>query len=152
MLNTQSPSFLRNVLLLDAAASGATGLLLIAGAGFLDGLLGLPVALLREAGLILLPYVAFVVWVATRETISRGAVRTIVAANVIWALASAGLLVSGLVAPTACRWNSSSRWPATATIWCAPTWSSASPPAGCSASSATTTARCASWSPSACRR
>ena len=101
MLNTQSPSFLRNALLLDAAASGATGLLLIAGAGFLDGLLGLPVALLREAGLILVPYVAFVVWVATRETISRGAVRTIVAANIVWALASAGLLVSGLVAPTA---------------------------------------------------
>ena len=101
MLNTRSPSFLRNVLLLDAAASGATALLLIAGAGLLDQLLGLPVPLLREAGLILVPYVAFVAWVGTRETISRGAVWAIVAANALWALASAGLLVSGLVAPTA---------------------------------------------------
>jgi hypothetical protein len=40
---------------LDAAASGATGLLLIAGARWLEDLLGLPVALMREAGLILIP-------------------------------------------------------------------------------------------------
>ena len=60
-MSTIHPSpFLRNVLLLDAAASGATAALLIAGAGLLDGLLGLPVALMREAGLILVPYVAFV--------------------------------------------------------------------------------------------
>ena len=92
--------FLRNVLLLDAAASGATAALLIAGAGLLDGLLGLPVALMREAGLILVPYVAFVAWVGTRETTVRGAVWAIVAANALWAVASVCLLVSGLVAPT----------------------------------------------------
>ena len=44
MSTTHPTQFLRNVLLLDAAASGATGLLLIAGAGLLDGLLGLPAA------------------------------------------------------------------------------------------------------------
>jgi hypothetical protein len=93
--------FLRNVLLIDAVASGATGLLLIAGAGLLDGLLGLPAALMREAGLILVPYVAFVAWVGTRETIARGAVWAIIAANALWAVATVGLLVSGLVAPTA---------------------------------------------------
>ena len=100
-MSTVHPSpFLRNVLLLDAAASGATAALLIAGAGFLDGLLGLPVALMREAGLILVPYVAFVAWVGTREVITRGAVWAIIAANALWAVASVGLLVSGLVAPT----------------------------------------------------
>jgi hypothetical protein len=88
--------FLRNVLLIDAAASGATGLLLIAGAS----LLGLPVALMREAGLILIPYVAFVAWVGTRETLARGAVWAIIAANALWAIASVGLLVSSLLAPT----------------------------------------------------
>jgi hypothetical protein len=93
--------FLRNVLLLDAAASGATAALLIAGAGLLGGPLGLPVALMREAGLILVPYVALVAWVGTRQAIPRGAVWAIVAANALWAIASAGLLVSGLVAPTA---------------------------------------------------
>jgi hypothetical protein len=92
--------FLRKALLLDAAASGITGLLLIAGAGRLDGLLGLPVALMREAGLVLIPFVAFVAWVGTREEASRGAVRAIIAANALWAVASLGLLVSGWVAPT----------------------------------------------------
>ena len=93
--------FLRKALLLDAAASGATAILLIAGAGLLDGLLGLPVALMREAGLILVPFVAFVAWVGTRESVARGAVWTIIAANALWAAASIGLLASGLVAPTA---------------------------------------------------
>ena len=100
MSTNQSTTFLRNVLLLDAAASGATAALLIAGAGLLDSLLGLPVALMREAGLILVPYVAFVAWVGTRETIARGAVWAIIATNALWAIASVGLLVSGLVAPT----------------------------------------------------
>ena len=92
--------FLRNVLLLDAAASGATAALLIAGAGLLEGLLGLPVVLMREAGLILVPYVAFVAWVGTRADVARGAVWAIVAANALWAVASVCLLLSGLVSPT----------------------------------------------------
>jgi hypothetical protein len=101
-MSTIHPSpFLRKALLLDAAASGATALLLIAGAGLLEGLLGLPVALMREAGLILVPFVAFVAWVGTRAEVSRGAIRTIVAANALWVIASIGLLVSGWVAPTA---------------------------------------------------
>jgi hypothetical protein len=101
MSDIHSNPFLRNVLVLDAAASGATGLLLVAGAGVLDDLLGLPVALLRAAGLILIPYVAFVAWAGAREPIARRAVWAIIAANALWALASVGLLVSGLVAPTA---------------------------------------------------
>ena len=82
-------------------ASGAAGLLMIAGAGLLDGLLGLPAALLRGAGLVLVPYVAFVVLVATRGDIARPAVWSIIAANVLWAAASGLLLASGWVAPTA---------------------------------------------------
>ena len=92
---------LRFALLADAVASGATGLLMIAGADLLTGLLGLPVALMREAGLLLVPYVAFVAFVGTREVISRPAVQAVIALNVLWVLASAGLLVSGFVAPTA---------------------------------------------------
>src|SRR5215204_5327545 len=93
--------FLRKSLMLDAVATGATAALLIAGAGLLDALLGLPVALMREAGLILVPFVAFVAWVGTREEVARGAVWTIIAANALWVAASIGLLVSGWVAPTA---------------------------------------------------
>jgi hypothetical protein len=96
----RSNSFLRTVLLADAIASGATGLLMIAGADLLDGLLRLPIALLREAGLVLIPYVAFVAWVGTREAISRSAVQATIALNVLWVAGSIGLLVSGWVAPT----------------------------------------------------
>jgi hypothetical protein len=101
MFNDQSSTFLRRALLLDAAASGATALLAIAAAGLLEGLLGLPATLLRWAGLVLLPYVAFVVYAGTREDISRSAVWAIIVINVLWAIASALLLVSGWVAPTA---------------------------------------------------
>lgn len=101
MSNDQSSTFLRRALLLDAAASGATALLAIAAAGLLEGLLGLPAALLRWAGLVLLPYVAFVVYAGTREDVSRSAVWAVIAANALWAVASALLLMSGWVAPTA---------------------------------------------------
>jgi hypothetical protein len=100
MTHDQSTTFLRRALMLDAVASGAAGLLMIAGAGLLEGLLGLPAALLRGAGLVLVPYVAFVIWAGTRETVSRPAVWTIIAANGLWAIASGLLLVSDLVAPT----------------------------------------------------
>ena len=93
-------TFLRYALLADAFASGATGLMMIAGAGLLEGLLGLPTALMREAGLVLVPYVAFVAWVGTRDAISRPAVQAIIALNVLWVVGSAVVLF-GFVAPTA---------------------------------------------------
>ena len=96
----QSNGFLRYALLADAVASGATGLLLLAGSGLLEGFLGLPVALMREAGFLLIPYVAFVAFVGTREVISRPAVQAVIALNVLWVAASIGLLMSGWVAPT----------------------------------------------------
>jgi hypothetical protein len=94
-------TFLRYALLADAVASGATGLLLIAGADLLTGLLGLPVAMMREAGLLLVPYVVLVAFVGTREAISRPAVQVIIALNLLWVVGSVGLLMSGYVAPTA---------------------------------------------------
>ena len=95
------PNFLRYALLADAVTSGATGALLIVGAGLLDGLLGLPVALMREAGLLLVPYVALLAYVGTRQVISRPAVQTIIALNIAWTACSIGLLVTDYVAPTA---------------------------------------------------
>ena len=92
---------LRFALLADAVASGATGLMMIAGADLLTGLLGLPVALMREAGLLLVPYVALVAYVGTRANIPHGAVKVVIALNVLWVIGSVGLLISGLVAPTA---------------------------------------------------
>ena len=101
MADTLHPTpFLRFALLGDAAASGATGLLLAAGAGFLASLLGLPEGLLRVAGLVLLPYAAFVAWLGTRSAgAPRNAVRAVVAINLLWALDSVLLLGFGPVAP-----------------------------------------------------
>ena len=64
-------NLLRLALVADAVASGATGLLMFAGAGLLAGLLGLPDELLRYAGVVLLPFAAFVAYVGTRGDIPR---------------------------------------------------------------------------------
>jgi hypothetical protein len=93
--------FLRRSLILDAAVSGATGALMLVGAGLLEGLLGLPAALTRGAGLVLVPYVAFVGYLATRDTVAPAAVWTVIVANALWAAASFALLLSGWIAPTA---------------------------------------------------
>ena len=92
--------FLRVVLLGDAAAGGATGLLLAAGAGPLAPLLGLPEPLLRGAGLVLLPYAAAVAWLGARPAPGRGAVRAVVALNLLWVVDSLLLLALRPVAPT----------------------------------------------------
>jgi hypothetical protein len=56
MTNLPMLRSLRLSLLADAGASGATAALLVAGAGLLEPLLGLPLALMREAGMLLIPY------------------------------------------------------------------------------------------------
>jgi hypothetical protein len=98
---THPTAFLRYALLGDAVASGATGLLMLAGASFLTNWLGLPTGLLRGAGLVLLPYAAFVAWLGTRPHPARAAIWAVVAINVLWAIESVLLLASGWVAPTA---------------------------------------------------
>ena len=92
--------FLRRVLLADAAISGATGLLVMLGAGFLHEFLGLPAALLRYAGLSLIPFAALVAYLATRESLRRPAVRVVIACNALWAADSVLLLLTGWIDPT----------------------------------------------------
>jgi hypothetical protein len=96
-----SPKLLRYALIGDAVASGATGLLMIAGAGFLSGLLGLPEQMLMIAGVILMPFTAMVAYLATRDTPSEGSVWAIIVINVAWVAASAFVLFGGVVSPTA---------------------------------------------------
>ncbi len=90
---------LRQVLLADAVISGATGLLMFLGADILTNVLGLPIALLRYAGLILLPYGVFVAYVATRRSVHRPAVWAVILINVLWATDSILLLLGGWVTP-----------------------------------------------------
>lgn len=101
MHSTRPSPLLHYALLADALASGATGLLAFAGARALADLLGLPTALLRYAGLMLLPYAAFLLWLGTRASIAPRTVYAVVAVNALWAVDSVVLLASGWVAPTA---------------------------------------------------
>jgi hypothetical protein len=93
------PRFLSRVLLVDAVATGATAVLLLAGAGFLEPLLQLPAALLRGAGLFLVP---FVVWVAAMSRMARvppRAMAAVVAINAAWVVASVWLVAGGPYQP-----------------------------------------------------
>jgi hypothetical protein len=92
---------LRRLLLVDAAISGATGILLMAGAGGLHALFGVPPALIRSAGLVLLPFAAMVLYFARSEALSSGRVWTVIVMNVAWVAASFVVLVSGWIDPTA---------------------------------------------------
>lgn len=97
----ESPKFLRNVLLADAASCLATGALQVAFTPSLVELLGLPAALLQATGIFLLAFAAVAIWVATRDPIPRTGVWIFVAGNVAWAGACAALLVQHRVTPTA---------------------------------------------------
>ena len=92
-------TFLRRVLIADAAASAATGLLMLLAAGPLEQWLAIPGALLRAAGASLIPFAALVAWLALRETVSRAGVWTVIALNVLWVVDSVALLFTGWVQP-----------------------------------------------------
>ena len=92
MSMVQTPSFLRNVLLVDAAGAAAMGLLLLAAANALDSLLGLPAPLLRAAGTVLLPFALFVGVLARQSSPWRNGVWTVVSVNAIWVVESVWLL------------------------------------------------------------
>jgi len=88
-------SLLRPALFVDAIVTGATGLLLALGAPALAPWLGLPVELLRVAGLSLLPFVAYVATVARATPVRLGHVRAIAIVNVLWVAASVLLVLAG---------------------------------------------------------
>jgi hypothetical protein len=93
-------SLLRLALLADAAASGIMGVLLAAAADPLAAWFGLPLALLREVGLLLIPYAGLLIYLASRQTTTRLTAQLIIAGNVLWVIGSVALLISSLVAPT----------------------------------------------------
>lgn len=101
MTSIRASSLLRRVLVVDAVSSGAMGLAMIAFAELLANLLQLPVELVSEAGIVLLPFAAFVGFVASRREPARIAVWVIIAMNVVWVVDSIVLLFTGWVAPSA---------------------------------------------------
>lgn len=99
-VTNMSGSLLRRVLLLDGVASGALGLLMAAAAGPLGLLLGLEPALLRGAGLGLIPFALTVGYLASRTTLPAWPVWCVVAVNALWVVDSVLLLVGGGTQPT----------------------------------------------------
>ena len=100
MTNLQLTPFLRKILFADAGTSLACGLLLGLGAGNLAPLLGLPVGLLRAAGLSLLPFAALVAYLATRDTPPRLAIWAVIICNALWVADSLLLLVGDWAQPS----------------------------------------------------
>jgi hypothetical protein len=94
------PRLLRLALLADAAATAATGLLLLVFSVPFDSLLGLPSALSRTLGLGLLPYAAMVAYLGTRPQVSRGAVWAVIICNLVWVVDSGLLLMGNWIDPT----------------------------------------------------
>ena len=94
MRNTIVPtSFLRRVWWADAAVSAVVGAVMAGAAGPLGELVGLPARLLATAGLSLLPYAAFLAWLATRSAVPRAAAWAPVLLNVVWAIDCVALAV-----------------------------------------------------------
>ena len=98
-LMNRPPALLRGALFADALASGAVALLLVVAAGPLESLLAIPAPFLRWAGLILIPYVALVALLGTRDTIAPRNAWLVVEANVAWTVASVLVLVMGWITP-----------------------------------------------------
>ncbi len=100
-VDENSDGLLRLALKLDAVATGAVGLLSLAGGPALDGPLGIPLSLLMPVGLLLIVYAAAIWVVATRPRVSRPAAWTAVAINLVYAVDAIVVAVSGWIALTA---------------------------------------------------
>jgi hypothetical protein len=100
MTVSDASTFLRRTLWLDAAVSGATGVMMWLGADLLQVWLALPSTLFRVAGMSLLPFCGLLIALARRPQMARGTIVAIIVANALWVVASIALLVSGEVAPT----------------------------------------------------
>jgi hypothetical protein len=97
---TRSSTLLHRALVLDAVVTGACALLLAFGGRMLEGVLGLPASLLTSAGVSLIAYTVFLVWLIRRDTLPRGAVWFVIAGNALWAIDSVLLLFTNWIDPT----------------------------------------------------
>lgn len=100
MRSLTTSTFLRRVLLADAATCGVTGLLMTLGAGQVEQFFGLPAELSRYAGISLLPFAGFLVYLAMRRNLSPSVVWAVILLNALWTIDSFLLLLTGWVAPT----------------------------------------------------
>lgn len=89
---------LKLALWLDAAVTGAVALLQLAALDLLVAWLGLPRILLLESGLFLVAYALALAWLASRPRVPVGPVQAVIAANALWAVGCAMLVLAGVAA------------------------------------------------------
>jgi len=92
---TWSAITLRNVLLLDAALTAINGVVFVAGAAALDGLLGPSTWIVLALGAFMLVYAALAWWLAQQRPVSRLAVALIADGNLTWAIVSVAVVAYG---------------------------------------------------------
>jgi hypothetical protein len=80
-------TFLRNALKLDAALSTVMLAGMTVGAATLAPATGLPQGLLVAVGVGLIPWVAFLLWMATRPAVPAAAVWGVIVLNLAWVVA-----------------------------------------------------------------
>lgn len=95
----RSDSLLRFALLADVVLTGANGIGYLALATVLDPFLGVDRSVLYPVGVFLTGYALWLLTVARRADIRRGAVVAVIALNTAWAVA--GVLAVAVDAPTA---------------------------------------------------
>jgi hypothetical protein len=91
---------LKTTLLVNAISSGATGLLLAFFPGMAAGIFGVSETVyFVEAGVFLILFAAFVLYVATRKPVSQRSVMLVTALDLLWVLGSmvAVFLLAGIV-------------------------------------------------------
>jgi hypothetical protein len=91
---------LKTTLLVNAISSGATGLLLALFPGMAAGIFGVSETVyFIEAGVFLILFAVFVLYVATRKPVSQRSVMMVTALDLLWVLASmvAVFLLAGVV-------------------------------------------------------
>lgn len=91
--------FLRRVLILDAVASGATGLLLAFGPDLLADWLKIEAGFVQPAGFFLVAWALAVAVLALQPRPSRPLVMGVVAINVLWTVESLLTLATGQLQP-----------------------------------------------------
>lgn len=91
-MNLVRPSpLLRAALWLDAVGSGAVALLQLTAADPLAGWTGLARPLLMETGVLMLGWVALMVWLARHGRPPRALLQAVIGGNLAWALAAGAL-------------------------------------------------------------
>ncbi len=88
-------------LVADAVICGALAALALAAAGPLADAMDLPVTLIRGAGIVLLPYIAYLAFIVSRNLLTTATIRVAVLVNILWAVGCAVVLLSGQVEPNA---------------------------------------------------